>query len=87
VVVYAANALMRELAAWYDVWKAHGFSKLTDTYAELDALKGCEVRVAGTDGTAVVGSARGVNGEGLLRVETETGMTEVRAGEVERVRR
>jgi BirA family biotin operon repressor/biotin-[acetyl-CoA-carboxylase] ligase len=85
--VYASRALLQELAAWYDIWKGHGFSRLTDTYAELDALKDSDVRVAATDGHEVVGKARGVNAEGLLRVETVTGMIEVRAGEVERVRR
>jgi BirA family biotin operon repressor/biotin-[acetyl-CoA-carboxylase] ligase len=86
-VVYAGKALMNALATWYDRWKAHGFSKLTDVYAGLDALKDSDVRVAATDGTQVEGKARGVNAEGLLRVETPRGITEVRAGEVERVRR
>lgn len=82
-----ADDLTRELGTWYDVWKADGFSKLTETYAALDALKDSDVRVAATDGTQVAGKARGVNAKGELRVETDAGMTEVRAGEVERVRR
>ncbi|MEZ0314504.1 MAG: biotin--[acetyl-CoA-carboxylase] ligase [Myxococcota bacterium] len=86
-VVYTSKVLMNELATWYDRWKAHGFSKLTDIYADLDALKDSDVRVAATDGTQLEGKARGVNARGELCVETNRGITEVRAGEVERVRR
>ncbi len=86
-VVYTSKALMNELATWYDQWKAHGFSKLTGIYADLDALKDSDVRVMATDGTQVEGKARGVNARGELCVETNRGITEVRAGEVERVRR
>ncbi len=86
-VVYTCRTLMRELTTWYDRWKAHGFSELTQAYQELDALRDVTVRVAGTDGTEVVGTARGVNAQGELRVETSRGIVDVRAGEVERVRR
>ncbi len=87
LVVYTSKVLMNALATWYDQWKAHGFSKLTDIYADLDALKDSDVRVAATDGTQLTGKARGVNARGELCVETNSGITEVRAGEVERVRR
>jgi BirA family biotin operon repressor/biotin-[acetyl-CoA-carboxylase] ligase len=86
-VVYTSRMLMNALATWYDRWKADGFSKLTDIYADLDALKDSDVRVAATDGTQLEGKARGVNARGELCVETNGGITEVRAGEVERVRR
>lgn len=86
-VVYGCRTLMRELATWYDRWKAHGFSELTQAYSELDALKDVTVRVAATDGTQIEGVARGVNAQGELRVETSKGTIDIRAGEVERVRR
>lgn len=80
-------AVLDSLATWYDRWVREGFEALIADYERYDALQGSDVRIVTTEGATVVGCARGVNALGELVVATSQGTTQVRAGEVERVRR
>jgi BirA family biotin operon repressor/biotin-[acetyl-CoA-carboxylase] ligase len=81
------RAILGALATWYDRWKRDGFAPLVAAYDRLDALRDAQVQITGLDGSAMIGTASGVNAQGELIVETKAGTTTVRAGEVERVRR
>lgn len=59
-----------------------GFEPFMPRWRELDALDGCDVRVAFGDGSRLEGTASGVDGHGRLRVECSDGIRTVNAGEV-----
>lgn len=86
-LVTRAQAVLASVATWYSRWKRDGFAPMVLAYDAVDALKDVRVYIAGLDGSAREGTARGVNEHGELIVETTSGTVIVRAGEVERVRR
>jgi len=64
-----AGAILDELLSMLGQFEHEGFAAVRDTWTALDALNGRQVRVD-LGGTAVSGTARGVDGEGALLLET-----------------
>jgi BirA family biotin operon repressor/biotin-[acetyl-CoA-carboxylase] ligase len=84
------RALLRELARWYERWRAVGgdpeASGLRQAYLMHCSTLGRPVRVALPAGAVLTGTASGVDGDGRLVVTSASGeSTAVAAGDVEHV--
>lgn len=77
---FAAH-LIDALDARYESLLRHGFSSIQAAWTERDALRGRHVEVRSAD-SAFRGVARGIAPNGRLRLETETGVEEILAGDV-----
>jgi BirA family biotin operon repressor/biotin-[acetyl-CoA-carboxylase] ligase len=81
----ALTTLVDSLEEWYGRWLRDGAAPIVTAWCGADALLGTQVR-AQVAGSPVVGRADGINAEGALRVITATGLVEIAAGEVTRLR-
>jgi BirA family biotin operon repressor/biotin-[acetyl-CoA-carboxylase] ligase len=77
----AVAALVGGLCELLSGYEENGFDAWRDAWAAADALAGRPVRVLTGDG-ALAGTARGVDRDGALKVETATGVERIIAGEV-----
>lgn len=64
------------------VFEARGLEPLRAEWERLDAFAGARLRVRLADGQVLTGVARGLDGDGGLRLETRTGLRAVRSGRV-----
>ena len=78
-VLSVRDSVLRELAAYYSLWRSGGFAAVYPEIAAVDFLKGREIAVRQTDDDAspVVGISNGIMPDGSLDV----GGTRVYAGE------
>ena len=78
-VLSVRDSVLRELAAYYSIWRSGGFAAVYPEIAAVDFLKGREIAVRQTDDDAspVVGISNGIMPDGSLDV----GGTRVYAGE------
>jgi len=77
-----AAALLNHLETWLGVARAHDWEALLAAWRERDGLCGRRVEVREA-GPAWQGRARGIDGEGYLKIETEEGkVRSVISGEV-----
>jgi BirA family biotin operon repressor/biotin-[acetyl-CoA-carboxylase] ligase len=64
-----AGAILDELLSMLEQFEHEGFAAFRDAWTDLDALSGRPARVALAD-TAVIGTARGVDSDGALLLDT-----------------
>ena len=74
--------LINALARAYEELDRHGFSAFEARWPGLDGLNGRSVRVSGGRGEPIRGTARGVDGQGRLLLETCDGLQAVGSGEI-----
>jgi BirA family biotin operon repressor/biotin-[acetyl-CoA-carboxylase] ligase len=75
-----AGAILDELLSMLVQFEREGFAAFRDAWTALDALSGRPARVVLAD-TAISGTARGVDHEGALLLETEWGARRFVSGE------
>jgi len=73
-----AQSLLEALA----MFEAHGLEPLRGEWERMDAHAGKRLRVRLTDGRVLTGLARGLDGDGGLRLQTRSGLRAVRSGRV-----
>src|SRR5437016_8962836 len=73
-----ARSLLEALA----MFQAHGLEPLRGEWERMDAHAGKRLRVRLADGRVLTGFARGLDGDGGLRLQTRSGMRAVRSGRV-----
>jgi BirA family biotin operon repressor/biotin-[acetyl-CoA-carboxylase] ligase len=73
-----ARSLLEALA----MFQAHGLEALRGEWERMDAHAGKRLRVRLADGRVLTGLARGLDGDGGLRLQTRTGLRAVRSGRV-----
>lgn len=73
--------LLQHLLPAMEQFDAQGLAPFLPRYAQLDALRGCEVEVRSGE-SSVHGRYRGVADDGALLIEAETGLRSFHAGEV-----
>jgi BirA family transcriptional regulator, biotin operon repressor / biotin---[acetyl-CoA-carboxylase] ligase len=78
---FIAGAIIDELLSMLVDFEREGFAAFRDEWESLDALRDRRARVL-TGETAVAGTARGVDAQGALRLESEGRMREFVSGEV-----
>ncbi|HYR35697.1 MAG TPA: biotin--[acetyl-CoA-carboxylase] ligase [Burkholderiales bacterium] len=78
VIERVAQCLVEALATF----DAHGLEPLRGEWERLHAHAGKRLRVRLADGRVLTGLARGLDGEGALRLETRAGLRAVRGGRV-----
>jgi BirA family biotin operon repressor/biotin-[acetyl-CoA-carboxylase] ligase len=76
-----AGAILDELLSMLAQFEREGFAAFKDAWSELDALSGRPARVLLAD-TAIAGTARGVDPEGALLLETGDRVQRFVSGEV-----
>src|SRR5712692_4562697 len=80
------NALIERVAASLRealaAFQARGLEALREAWEKMDAHAGKRLRVRLADGRVLIGLARGLDGEGGLRLETRAGLRSVRSGRV-----
>lgn len=84
------RAVLRELADWYERWRAVAgdptLSRLHEAYAAGCATLGRMVRVELPGGRVVTGTAEAIDGDGRLVLATDDGELPISAGDVIHVR-
>jgi BirA family biotin operon repressor/biotin-[acetyl-CoA-carboxylase] ligase len=75
-----AGAILDELLSMLSVFEREGFAPFRDAWMALDALSGRPARVV-LGGAVISGTARGVDAEGALLLETGEGMQRFVSGE------
>lgn len=75
-------SLLAELAAVLERFASGGFAPLREEWQKLHAYQGQPVRLTLPDGREVTGRAHGVAEDGVLLLETATGITRHHSGEV-----
>jgi BirA family transcriptional regulator, biotin operon repressor / biotin---[acetyl-CoA-carboxylase] ligase len=75
-----AGAILDELLSMLSVFEREGFAPFRDAWTALDALSGRPARVV-LGGAVISGTARGVDAEGALLLETGEGMQRFVSGE------
>jgi BirA family biotin operon repressor/biotin-[acetyl-CoA-carboxylase] ligase len=75
-----AGAILDELLGMLGEFEREGFAAFRDTWMALDALNGRPARVV-LGGAVISGTARGVDAEGALLLETADGMQRFVSGE------
>jgi BirA family biotin operon repressor/biotin-[acetyl-CoA-carboxylase] ligase len=75
-----AGAILDELLSMLGEFEREGFAAFRDTWMALDALSGRSARVV-LGGAVISGTARGVDAEGALLLETADGMQRFVSGE------
>ncbi|MBN1961360.1 MAG: biotin--[acetyl-CoA-carboxylase] ligase [Deltaproteobacteria bacterium] len=70
---------------WYNAWLHDGIAPILNTWQQLDALYGCEIKAEPVAGSIIAGKADGISKSGALRVITQYGIKEIIAGDVRRV--
>src|SRR5882672_6071411 len=78
VIERVAQCLVEALATF----DAHGLEPLRGEWERLHAHAGKRLRVRLADGRVLTGLARGLDGEGALRLETRAGLRAVRNGRI-----
>jgi BirA family biotin operon repressor/biotin-[acetyl-CoA-carboxylase] ligase len=78
LIEHVAQSLLEALATF----QAHGLGSLLGEWERMDAHAGKRLRVRLADGRVLTGLARGLDGDGGLRLETRTGLRAVRSGRV-----
>ena len=73
-----AQSLLEALA----MFQAHGLEPLRAAWERMDAHAGKRLRVRLADGRVLTGLARGLDGDGGLRLQTRSGLRAVRSGRV-----
>jgi len=73
-----AQSLLEALA----MFQAHGLEPLRAAWERMDAHAGKRLRVRLADGRVLTGLARGLDGDGGLRLQTRSGVRAVRSGRV-----
>ena len=73
-----AQSLLEALA----MFEAHGLEPLRAEWERMDAHAGKRLRVRLADGRVLTGLARGLDGDGGLRLQTRSGLRAVRSGRV-----
>ena len=73
-----AQSLLEALA----MFQAHGLEPLRAAWERMDAHAGKRLRVRLADGRVLTGVARGLDGDGGLRLQTRSGLRAVRSGRV-----
>jgi BirA family biotin operon repressor/biotin-[acetyl-CoA-carboxylase] ligase len=73
-----ARSLLEALATF----QAHGLGPLAGEWERMDAHAGKRLRVRLADGRVLTGLARGLDGDGGLRLQTRSGVRAVRSGRV-----
>jgi BirA family transcriptional regulator, biotin operon repressor / biotin---[acetyl-CoA-carboxylase] ligase len=73
-----ARSLLEALA----MFQAHGLEALRGEWERMDAHAGKRLRVRLADGRVLTGLARGLDGDGGLRLQTRAGLRAVRSGRV-----
>ena len=73
-----ARSLLEALA----MFQAHGLEPLRGEWERMDAHAGKRLRVRLADGRVLTGFARGLDGDGGLRLQTRSGLRAVRSGRV-----
>ena len=73
-----AQSLLEALA----MFEAHGLEPLRGEWERMDAHAGKRLRVRLADGRVLTGLARGLDGDGGLRLQTRSGLRAVRSGRV-----
>ena len=80
------TAVLEQLGQVYAQWDRYGWSAVKDAYGAACTTLGRTVRVELPDGTAVLGTAQTVTGDGRLVVMTTAGPTPFAAGDVHHLR-
>ena len=75
-----AGAILDELLSMLVIFEREGFAAFRDAWTALDALSGRPARVVLAE-TAIAGTARGVDEQGALLLETGVGMQRFVSGE------
>ncbi len=70
------------LAEALQVFESRGLEPLRREWEAMDAHAGARLRVRLADGRVLTGVARGLDGDGGLRLETSSGLRAVRSGRV-----
>src|SRR2546425_4330707 len=78
VIERVAASLLEALA----IFDAHGLEPLRGEWERMDAHAGKRLRVRLADGRVLTGLARGLDGDGGLRLQTRSGLRAVRSGRV-----
>jgi len=78
VIERVAQSLLEALA----MFQAHGLEPLRGEWERMDAHAGKRLRVRLADGRVLTGLARGLDGDGGLRLQTRSGLRAVRSGRV-----
>jgi BirA family biotin operon repressor/biotin-[acetyl-CoA-carboxylase] ligase len=78
VIQRVAQSLLQALATF----QAHGLEPLRGEWERMDAYAGERLRVRLADGRVLTGVARGLDGDGGLRLQTRSGLRAVRSGRV-----
>jgi BirA family biotin operon repressor/biotin-[acetyl-CoA-carboxylase] ligase len=81
-----ATAVLQQLGELYESWESYGWAALKDSYASACITLGRTVRVELPDGTAVLGTAQSIAGDGRLEVMTTSGPMAFAAGDVHHLR-
>ena len=74
------EAVARELLESLAAFESRGLEPLQ--WEAMDAHAGARMRVRLADGRVLTGLARGVSGEGALRLETRAGLREIHSGRI-----
>jgi BirA family biotin operon repressor/biotin-[acetyl-CoA-carboxylase] ligase len=74
--------IARSLLEALGTFQARGLEPLLREWERMDAHAGKRLRVRLADGRVLTGLARGLDGDGGLRLETKTGLRAVRSGRV-----
>ena len=74
------TALLNRLEPLYDNWCAFGFKPLLQSINALDALRGNALRIE-LAGTPIEGIAQGIQADGSLLIQTQSGAVPVYSGE------
>jgi BirA family biotin operon repressor/biotin-[acetyl-CoA-carboxylase] ligase len=78
IIQEIARELLQELAAF----ETHGFEAARGAWLALDAYAGRRLRVRLADGRSLTGIAAGLGEDGVLRLQTKSGLRAVRSGTV-----
>ena len=80
--VQVLERLSGKVAEWIDIWdRGRGFGRVRETWTAFAAGLGERIQVRAAQG-AIEGFFRGLDEEGRLLLETESGLTRVEAGDV-----
>jgi BirA family transcriptional regulator, biotin operon repressor / biotin---[acetyl-CoA-carboxylase] ligase len=77
---FLTGAILDELLSMLETFERRGFTAFREQWLALDALYGRRAQVLITD-SAVAGTARGVDAEGALLLETDEGLQRFISGE------
>jgi BirA family transcriptional regulator, biotin operon repressor / biotin---[acetyl-CoA-carboxylase] ligase len=80
------TAVLEQLGELYESWDRYGWAAVKDSYESSCVTLGRTVRVELPDGTAVLGTASSISGDGRLVVMTTAGPMAFAAGDVHHLR-